>query len=102
MAFLQSLRWRGGGSDYAGGLQVSELSGIDPEPALQHVGGVAAERRGAFHLDALAVDPYRPTRHLVVAVMVVDLLHEAAFFEIGLVLQFQRIEHRTRRHADRD
>src|ERR671929_228563 len=80
----------------------SASAGAEAEPALQYLGGVAAERRRAFQPNRLAVDPHRPGGHLVLAIVVLDVLHEAALLEIRLVLQFQRVEHRAGRHADRD
>src|SRR5579883_1633213 len=87
---------------HAAGFQIGEFAGIDTEPAFEHLGGVAAERRRTPEPHGFAVDAHRPGRHLVRAVMVFDVLHDAARLKAGLVLQLHRVEYRARRHADCD
>src|SRR5690349_11995006 len=79
-----------------------DLSSANPEPVAQDLRAVRPERRRSFQLYRLAVDPHRPCRHLVVAVVVVNGLHDAALLEARLVLQFHRVEHGARRHPDGD
>src|ERR1700730_7174026 len=93
--------WRSGLDD-AFLAQRLDLSRADPEPVVQNLGAVRPERRRSFQSCRLAVDAHRPGRHLVVAVVVMDGLHDAALLEARLVLQFHRVEHRARRYPDGD
>src|SRR6516225_1172446 len=80
--------------------QALDFTGGDAEPVVQNFRAVLPKRRRSFQPYCLAVDPHRPGRHLVVAVVVMDGLHDAAFLEARLVLQFHRVEHGAGRHPD--
>src|SRR6516164_3366639 len=82
--------------------QALDFTGGDAEPVVQNFRAVLPKRRRSFQPYCLAVDPHRPGRHLVVAVVVMNGLHDAALFEARLVLEFHRVEHRTRRYPDGD
>src|ERR1700738_843824 len=96
VAFLRS------GLDDAFLAQRLDLSRANPEPVVQNLGTVRPERRRSFQSCRLAVDAHRPGRHLVVAVVVMDGLHDAALLEARLVLQFHCVEHSARRYPDGD
>src|SRR6516225_12255363 len=80
--------------------QALDFTGGDAEPVVQNFRAVLPKRRRSFQPYCLAVDPHRPGRHLVVAVVVMDGLHDTALLEARLVLQFHRVEHGAGRHTD--
>src|SRR5215831_9935159 len=80
--------------------QLLDLTRADSEPTVQDLGAVLSERRRSFEPHGPAVDPHRPSRHLVVTVVVMDGLHKAALLEARLALQFHGVEYRSGRHSD--
>src|SRR6185295_8750540 len=72
------------GLKHALDFQRGKLPLIDAEPGVQHLGGVLPQCWRALDAHHLAVYPHRPRCHLVLAVMVLDGLHEPALDEARL------------------
>src|SRR5207245_9328770 len=79
--------------DYAFLAQGFDLGRSYSKPIVQNLGAVLPERRRSFQPHSLAVDPDRPGRHFVIAIVVMHGLHDAALLEARLVEQLHCVEY---------
>src|SRR5215469_13426230 len=81
------------GSDDPFGAQRFDLAGTDAEPLAEHFGIVLAEQWRGLDPRRCAVEANRPCRDRQFAGgRVLDLLHDAALGERGIVQQLERVE----------
>ena len=87
-------------SDDPFGAEGFDLAGTDAEPFAEDFGVMLAEHWRGLDARWRTVETNRPRRNRQFAGgRVLDLLHDPAFGERGIVQQLERIEHGTRQHT---